>query len=371
MNFRKYHLLNLLKEYEKSSLALDIFLQKYFRAHKQLGSKDRKEILDTIYPMIRWRGLIDFLSPPPVSWEKRLETYQSCDFLNLQKKEIPSHIRWSFPKYYFEWIVQDYGEQKAAEIAKVSNQKAPVFLRVNPLKTTRDKLLEELQKKYTVSACKAYPLAIKFLDKANFFALDSFKEGLFEIQDLGSQIVADQIKADGKSQVLDYCAGAGGKTLGFAHKMQNRGQIYLHDIRKNALLAAKKRLARADIQNVQFFSDKNRMRHLKGKMDWVLADVPCSGSGTLRRNPDMKWRFKKDFRENLILEQRKIFEEALSYMKKSGKIVYATCSLFRVENEDQVEYFAKKYNLKIEKTLQWLPKENGMDGFFVAIFSKI
>lgn len=372
MDFKKYHLLNLLKDYEASQSALDVFLQKYFRKNKQLGSKDRKYILDKIYPLIRWKGLIDFFSPRPLNWENRLNTFQN---LNLEKLnhdiEIPRHIRWSFPKYYFQWLKEDYGLEKAEEIMRICNQTAPTFLRTNLLKTSRNKLLKELEKDYAVSPCPESMTAIKFLDKANFFVLDLFKQGHFEIQDLGSQLVADQMNVDSRCQVLDFCAGAGGKTLAFAPKMQHRGQIYLHDIRSHALFAAKKRLIRAGIQNVQYFSDLSKMHHLKGKMDWVIVDVPCSGSGTLRRNPDMKWRFQPEFRERLITEQRKIFSQALNFLKKSGKIVYATCSLFKAENENQVNDFSKKYSLKIEKTLQWFPQENGMDGFFVAVLSKI
>lgn len=370
MNFRKYHLINLLKEYEKRSIPLDNFVREYFRSHKQIGSKDRKEISEKLYTLIRWRGLVDFFTQKPLTWEKRVETIEIID-LNSSKKDpsIPPHIRWSFPKYYFDWLVEDYGLNQAEKIAEISNQKAPIFLRANLLKISRENLISLLEKKFHVEPCKECKTGIKFHGTANFFALDEFRKGFFEIQDLGSQLVAEELNPTAPSQVLDFCSGSGGKALAFAPKLNHHGQIYLHDIRKKALLSAKKRCQRAGLQNIQFFHELSKMNHLIGKMDWVLVDAPCSGSGTLRRNPDMKWRFEPEFRNNLCIEQRKIFETAFKFLKRGGKIVYATCSLFKAENEDQIEYFSKKHYLKIDEEKGWLPQENGMDGFFVAVFS--
>jgi len=205
----------------------------------------------------------------------------------------------------------------------------------------------------------------------NFFATEEFKQGLFEIQDEGSQLIALLVGAQPKQQVFDYCAGAGGKTLAFAPNMHSQGQIYLHDIRAHALLQARKRLKRAGIQNAQIINDDSpKLPKLKKKMDWVLVDAPCSGSGTLRRNPDMKWKFDDAMITRLVGEQRKIFERALSFMSPEGRIVYATCSIFPEENQNQIDHFVKTYNLKIEgKPFISLPKLNGMDGFFAAVLS--
>jgi 16S rRNA C967 or C1407 C5-methylase (RsmB/RsmF family) len=204
-----------------------------------------------------------------------------------------------------------------------------------------------------------------FHQKINFAELPEFQEGLFEIQDEASQLISMLVEATPKQQVLDYCAGSGGKTLAFAPLLKNSGQIYLHDIRPQILLKAKKRLCRAGIQNVQFCLPKH-----KKSMDWVLVDAPCTGSGTLRRNPDMKWKFDSSLLNRLVAEQRQIFEQALEYLKPSGKIVYATCSLFPQENQDQIQYFQEKFGLKLAKEVfQSFPEKNGMDGFFAAVLT--
>jgi len=151
--------------------------------------------------------------------------------------------------------------------------------------------------------------------------------------------------------------------------MQNKGQIFVHDVRIHALQDAKKRLRRAGIQNAQIFLAQDpKQKQLKKKMDWVLVDAPCSGTGTLRRNPDMKWKFNLEMVQRLSGQQRTIFEKALSFMKPEGRIVYSTCSVLPQENEEQMHHFMKTYNLKIEGSIfQSFPSEGGMDGFFGVV----
>ena len=198
--------------------------------------------------------------------------------------------------------------------------------------------------------------------------MEEFQQGLFEVQDEGSQLVADLVNPKPQDHVLDFCAGSGGKTLGFAHKLKGTGQIYLYDNRPQALSQAKKRLQRAGIQNAQIITQEKQWASLIGKMDWILLDVPCSGSGTIRRNSDMKWKFCPQQLQDLIAEQRKIFERALLYLKKEGKIVYSTCSLFQEENADQIEYFQKHFPIElVQEPSSWLPQKGGMDGFFAAV----
>jgi len=181
--------------------------------------------------------------------------------------------------------------------------------------------------------------------------LPEFKAGFFEIQDEGSQLIANHVTASPGDHILDYCAGSGGKTLAFAPKMKNKGQIYLYDIRPYTLIEAKKRLKRAGIQNAQLLDDKKlKKRGLHSRMDWVLLDVPCSGTGTLRRNPDMKWKLTPETFTRLVEEQRKIFDSAFKFLKPNGKIVYATCSVFPEENEEQIATFIEKYGLKLLHT---------------------
>jgi len=153
--------------------------------------------------------------------------------------------------------------------------------------------------------------------------------------------------------------------------MQNQGVLYLHDIRPGILVQAKKRLKRAGVQNAQICSSTDpNLQALKGNMDWVLVDAPCSGSGTYRRNPDLKWKFSEKMLEELINLQREIVKKALPYLKPNGHLVYATCSLFEEENEEQVKFFLKNHSLELsEEVFSTAPTSNQMDGFFGAVFS--
>lgn len=369
--FRKFHLLKIIKQYEKTPLPLDFFLNTYFRANKQIGSKDKKAIGDSLYNLVRWKGLIDYLSRSS-TWEDRVEALESFLPASYQNDlSIEEYIRVSFPKFYYGLIKKSFGDKEAFRIASLLNTQAPTTIRVNALKITREELLAKWGKQYDLAPCSYSPLGIRFYQKIQLHSLEEFKKGFFEIQDEGSQEIAQLMEVTPKDHVLDFCSGSGGKTLAFAHLMQNKGQIYLHDIRSSMLMQAKKRLNRAGVQNVQFISHAELpKKNLTEKMDWVLADVPCSGSGTLRRNPDMKWKFTPERLHSLILEQRTIFTNALSYLRKGGKIVYATCSLFQEENEQQVSWFLENLPLKLIKSQFYPPELKGRDGFFAAVFEK-
>ncbi len=370
--FREHHLLELLYGYEGQSLPLDRFMSDYFRAHKALGSKDRGEIAETVYGIVRWQSLIDYLAKAPVDWEKRVEIFKKGDLESyLKDQQIPLHIRLNFPKELYDLILSSHGEEAAWTICLESNFPAPTTIRVNPLKTSRESLLQRWSELYEIAPCQHSALGITFRKKINFFGLPEFKEGLFEVQDEGSQLLANLVQAKPGQLVMDYCSGSGGKTLAFAPQMQGTGQIYLHDVRAYVLDEARKRLKRAGIQNAQVVIENDpKLKKLKKKMDWVLADVPCSGTGTLRRNPDMKWKFDKDALQRLLGQQRVIFEKALSYLKPGGKIVYGTCSLLKEENQLQLDHFIKTYDLQLEGSVfQTIPAKGGMDGFFGAVLS--
>lgn len=372
-SFREHHLLEILIGYEQQTLPVDLYISRYFRLHKAIGSKDRGFIADSFYALIRWKGLIDHVANGRLEWERRLKLFQEMDLDALYKDEsIPWHIRVSFPKLLFDTIADSYGVEKGAELCRISNFPAPTTVRANALKTTRDELLTRWADVYDISPCNDSPCGITFHKKINFFGLPEFQQGFFEVQDEGSQLVAAMLQAAPGDQVLDYCAGSGGKTLAFAPAMKNQGQIFLHDIRPHALLEARKRLRRAGIQNAQIVQAEDaKLKKMKKRMDWVLADVPCSGTGTLRRNPDMKWKFDDEMVARLVGLQRQIFEKALSFLKPGGKIVYATCSLLKDENERQVEHFVATYDLElIGQPFHSLPSQGGMDGFFGAVFTQ-
>jgi 16S rRNA C967 or C1407 C5-methylase (RsmB/RsmF family) len=304
---------------------------------------------------MRWKSLFDYLKSDPENFNPQA---------HLNETGIPLHIRLSCPEELYTLLVEAFGPEKTEQFCLASNTRAPVTIRVNLLKISREELFHRWKNIYSLSLCTQTVTGIVFHERVNFWVLDEFKQGLFEVQDEASQLIGRLVDAKPKQQVLDFCAGAGGKTLAFAPSMQNKGQIYLHDIRLFALQEARKRASRAGIQNVQFGLHAG----LKEKMDWVLVDVPCSGTGTYRRNPDLKWKFSHTLLERLRQEQRAIFEEALTYLHPQGKIVYATCSVLPQENRQQALYFQEKFNLKLIHQFESFPTKDGMDGFFGAVF---
>jgi 16S rRNA (cytosine(967)-C(5))-methyltransferase len=416
--FRQHHFFELLNNFDPEKGPIDLFISLYLRHNPQLGSKDRLYVVERIYTYLRWKLLIEtVLDRHGVSGEDRKEallaileskvstnhqseTAQERDLSQVSGSPAPSmlqtderrrlgfeqdlislskdptlepYIRVSFPKNLYEALERTFGE-KTPSICLACNESAPFVLRVNTLKTTRVALCEMLRAQgIEVEEDLLAPQALRLSRRVNLFSLPEFKAGYFEVQDAGSQIVADLVRAQPGESVLDFCAGAGGKTLAFAPKLQNRGQIFLHDIREEALLEAKKRLKRAGIQNAQIVShrEERRLKTLKKHMDWVLVDAPCSGTGTLRRNPDMKWKFSEEMVSRLSYEQREIFSEAFSYLKPGGTIVYATCSLLKEENDDQCEYFLTTYPLTLVGVpFRSIPMHGGMDGFFAVCLQR-
>ncbi len=289
--------------------------------HKALGPKDRGEIAESVYAMVRYQILLDYLcgnpDEKPITWEQRYEVYSTLDLKAIfAQEEIPIHIRVSFPKPLFDRLVASHGLEQAINLCRISNQPAPTTVRVNTLKISREALFDQWKSQYDISLCRHSTDGITFHKKINFFQLQEFRAGLFEVQDEGSQLLAQLVKASGNDQVMDYCAGSGGKTLAFAPRMERSGQIYLHDIRPRVLQECRIRLRRAGVQNSQVIQpDSPVLAKLKKKMNWVLVDAPCSGTGTLRRNPDMKWKFTDEMLTRLVGQQRHIFEKALSFLR--------------------------------------------------------
>lgn len=368
-SFRDHHLFQILKQFSNQHLPLDLFLSRYFRFNKALGSKDRAQVSEAVYGMTRWRSLLNYLTDSEESWESKYAVYKNFQPNQyLYVNSIPLHTRISFPEELFTLLLDQYGEEKALRLCQICNTPAPITIRINPRKTTRSALIEKLQKNYDydVTPCEISPLGIQCKRRFPFPTLPEYQEGLFEVQDEGSQLISELVQPKPGDQVLDYCAGAGGKSLAFAHHLEGEGQLYLHDIRPFAISQAKKRIRRAGIQNVQFLLPGHpQLQKLKKAMDWVVVDAPCSGSGILRRNPDMKWKFSLEMLRRLVTQQRNIFEQALSFLKPGGKIVYATCSLLQQENEAQIEHFCSTYSLQPDSDpFCSLPSFGGMDGFY-------
>lgn len=365
-SFRDFHLLQLLKSYFDGEVPIDVAICRYFRQNKALGSKDRHAIAEGVYGLIRWQGLLEALSPNG-DWLEKLHLFGKEPW--QQTEGLPRHTAVSFPEELYKLICGVYGEEEGHSLCLACNFPAPTCVRVNTLKISRSDLLARWQDSYRVSPTQHSAHGIVFAEKIHFYSLPEFREGLFEVQDEGSQLVAELVAAKGGDLVLDYCAGAGGKALAIAPRMEQKGQLFLHDVRSYALQEARLRLRRSGAQNIQILpADSPQWRKWKKKMDWVLVDAPCSGTGTLRRNPDMKWRFNTAMLERLRGQQRTIFESALSYCKPGGHIVYATCSILPEENSEQIAHFMRVYNLSlVGEPLQTLPSPGKMDGFFGAV----
>jgi len=360
--FREYHLVQLLEEWESSNLPLDRFFNQYVRAHKSLGSKDRREIAAAAFGIVRWKLLFKEGS----SIGEQYRRWKEIDPLGYRgRDDLPWHVRCSFPEELFELVVKRLGLEKAVDFAYWSNGEAPLTIRANPAKIDRDELVGRLK---GARATADSPWGIEFEQRRNLMHLSEFKEGLFEIQDEASQLIAALAEVKRGDQVLDYCAGSGGKALAIAHRLGGKGQLYLHDVRRRPLLEARKRLARAGVQNSQIV--QGDLRGLKKKMDWVIVDVPCSGTGTFRRNVDLKWKLSRRGIEEFVGRQRAIFERALSFVKTGGKILYATCSLLPEENMEQIDHFLRTYSLRQVGEPFCSPWLGSMDGMFAAVMER-
>lgn len=379
--FRDYHTVSFLEQWwplpcsEPAKQPLDKALFLYFKENKAIGSKDRQEIAQNIYILIRWRHKLSALLDLEIQNEERRwkdYLFKSRD-LDLERSfsRLTDAQNVSFPESLYQLFMGSLGKEKAFSVALTCNRAAPVFLRVNTLKTSRSDLLKELPQEWQA---KEGPLedSIILEKRVSLFQSTWFKEGYFEMQDLSSQQAADLVRPKVGDHVLDFCAGSGGKSLSIACKMKGKGQLYLHDVRPWALEEARERLRRAGVQNFQLLLPQSpQEKKLKQKMDWVLVDAPCSGSGTLRRNPDMKEKITLQSIKELVSLQRTIFEKALSFVKEGGYIVYATCSLLKAENDDQQAHFLKTYSLKqVGEPLHLLVQDGAGDGFFALVFQK-
>lgn len=369
--FRYHHVLYILNELEQTSLPLDALLNHYFRSHSSIGSKDRKFICNTVYQFIRWKNLWGFLAPNP-SLEEKLNTCLKHDPEQLLTHEsIPVHIRYGCPEFLMDKLMGQYGREKAIRLCHENNQTAPIYLRANLLKISPIELYRLLKPDFPdIELAPPDNTMLRLYKREQLLSTEAFKEGLFEIQDASSQAIAHLVQAKPHQWFLDYCAGSGGKSLAIAPQLKRSGQIFLYDIRKKVLLEAKKRLKRAGIQNYQICSDHIALQRLQHKCDWVLVDAPCSGTGTLRRNPDLKWKQTSSFLNELVEKQKIIFKEALTYLKKESHIVYATCSILHEENEEQVDYFTKNFDLELVQSHTFLPESGGGDGLFGAVLRK-
>lgn len=293
-------------------------------------------------------------------------------------------LRYSFPNWLAKRWEQEFEKERLRKLLATFQIRPDLIIRTNTLKTTREKLLKNLTSQgYELSTTKSAAQGIVFKKRIGIFALDEFQKGLFEVQDEGSQLVCEMMQVRPDELVWDVCAGAGGKSLYLAALMKNKGRIVATDIRKDKLQDLKKRAKRAGAFNI-FPADLDRMDDLKiakGGFDKILVDAPCSGSGTLRRNPDAKWKITPERFERHHKEQVEIIQAVWPRLKKGGKLFYVTCSIDTQENEKtmQAVYEAiSDMRLMPVKNLGdagpygnrlWPSAEN--DGFFMAMAEKV
>ncbi|WP_254473442.1 RsmB/NOP family class I SAM-dependent RNA methyltransferase [Bartonella sp. B1098] len=416
--------INVLKEIEMRHRPAGEALKDWGLSHRFAGAGDRAAIGTIVYDVLRrryslqWRMESDdirdivfatLLDTGKMTLEQidsalegdrfapqLLEDQQRKSWQKRQLVDAPDYIRGDIPQWCQAHLCPLFGDNWIVEAAALATRPS-LDLRVNSLKATPEKVLKELAKTKIQSlpwfrqALRVAPIE-KFDRHPNVQVEPAFQKGHFEIQDLGSQIVAHLVEAQASMQVLDYCAGAGGKTLALASDMNNRGQIYAYDSDKGRLAPIFDRLRRAGVHNVQTRAQKEELKSLIGQMDRVLLDAPCSGTGTWRRRPDAKWRLTLEQVKQRQTEQRAILNEAIDYLKPNGRLVYITCSLFADENEEQISYFLQQYShfYPIDMQALWQkyfssspvqpvfsnygltlsPATTKTDGFFLSVLQK-
>lgn len=365
----------------------DKVIERTLKSNPKWGAKDRSFIAETTYEMVRWWRLINFLSPSKDPWDL-FGTYWLMqgnelppwdEFARLQPEKIKSKydsisdpgLIESVPEWLQTLGSQELGEKWEAEIHAL-NEEAEVVLRVNTLKTTRERLKNLLEadgiRSYLV---KGYPDALVLEERQNVFRHPSFKEGLFEVQDASSQLVAAALQVEPGMRVIDACAGAGGKSLHLAALMGNKGKVIAMDVEEWKLQQAKLRARRngVSIFEPKVIEGSKTIKRLKESADRLLLDVPCSGLGVLRRNPDTKWKLSLESIQKVQETQQEILQSYPSMLKKGGQLVYATCSILPSENEEQVKKFlaseaGKDFELVEDRKV--LAQESGFDGFYIA-----
>lgn len=369
----------------------DKVIEKIFKQNRKLGSRDRKFIAETIYEVVRHYRYYETVAESTEPYDllavhllkNNLDTQEfedefPTDVVKIKsnlKKKYSQAVTESFPDWLYDLGESEFNTEWPA-IVQSLNRQADVYLRTNTLRIQRDQLIKELEKEDIFAETVAdHPDAVRLIERKNVFSTNAFKSGYFEVQDAGSQTIATLLNPKPGERVVDACAGAGGKSLHLAALMKNKGKIIAMDIHDWKLNELKKRTARnkVDIVETKLIDSTKVIKRLEGSFDKVLLDVPCSGLGVLKRNPDTKWKLSLEEIQRLQVLQKEIISDYSKMCKPNGQMVYATCSLLKSENEDQVEWFlntdeGKKWSLKKE-TRQW-PHKDQTDGFYAALLEK-
>ncbi|MFT7066982.1 MAG: 16S rRNA (cytosine967-C5)-methyltransferase [Sediminicola sp.] len=377
----------------------DKVVEKVLKYDKRWGARDRAFIAETTYDIVRWKRLYTEIAEVKAPF-KRPDLFRIwAVWAVLRGIELPDwkqieptpsrrikgkfdelskirKYRESVPDWLDELGEEALGEDLWTKELHALNEQADVILRANTLKTTPIKLHDILlELNVDTDFIKGYPDALKLKERSNVFTTDAFKEGLFEVQDASSQLVAEFLDVKPGQRVIDTCAGAGGKTLHLAALMENKGQLIALDIYARKLTELKRRAKRAGAHNVETreIDSTKVIKKLHNSADRVLIDAPCTGLGVLRRNPDAKWKMQPDFLEKVIATQKQILSDYSKMVKPEGKLVYATCSILPQENKEQVKTFleseeGKDFILIRDKNIY--ASVEGFDGFYMALLQR-
>jgi 16S rRNA (cytosine967-C5)-methyltransferase len=388
----------------------DQALSGYLRSHGELGPRERALVAEATFAVLRRRRS---LAAAAGSEEPRIlvvaalarvlgfsarvlegvaEAAWVAQVRAASTDAYPDAVRADLPDWLWDRLTPEYGRDEAMHIAQGLLNAAPLDVRVNVARISRDEAQERLAADGLETRPTPFsPAGLRLSGKPAINRHPLFKEGLVEVQDEGSQILAWLLAPRRGEMVADYCAGAGGKTLALGMLMRGAGRLYAMDVSEKRLAALRPRAARAGLNNVHSIvlsgEADARAKRLAGKLDRVLVDAPCSGFGTLRRNPDLKWRHEARAVAELAAKQKRILEAAARLVKPGGRLVYATCSVLREENEAVAEAFqaaspgfeplscaalleGQRIALDTGERLRLWPHRHGSDGFFAAAFQR-
>ncbi|MBP9925155.1 MAG: RsmB/NOP family class I SAM-dependent RNA methyltransferase [Cyclobacteriaceae bacterium] len=370
----------------------DKVIEKILKSNPKWGARDRRFIAETTYDIVRWYRLFKEISDAGDEdfWKllgvwclwNNTEFPDWAEFEGLSRKKIEAayeaaqadrKVRESIPDWLDELGEKEFGPRWEKELAAL-NEEAKVVLRVNTLKISRKELQEQLnEEEIATEAPTEFPDALLLEQRQNIFTRQQFKDGLFEVQDAGSQLIAPFLQVKPGMRVVDACAGAGGKTLHLASLMQNKGRIIALDTEDWKLEELKKRARRAGAGNIEtrVIESSKTIKRLENSADRLLLDVPCSGLGVIKRNPDAKWKLSIDFIERVKELQQHILADYSTILKPGGLMVYSTCSLLPSENEKQVVTFLEARKDSFELVDQkWILPSEGYDGFYMALIKR-
>ena len=377
----------------------DKMVAQALKKDKRWGSSDRKFVAETIYEIVRWKRLYTEIAEVKDPFTRddiwrifavwavlrgiKLPDWKYFEATPTRKikgrfDELTKirKFKEAIPDWIDELGLKELGKEVWEKELTAQNEQAKVILRVNTLKTTKEKVRAILMdNNIETELIKDQPDALVLKERANVFMIPAFKEGFYEVQDASSQLVAYFLDVKPGMRVVDTCAGAGGKTLHLASLMQNKGQLIAMDIYESKLKQLKIRAKRNGVFNAEFrvIDTTKVIKRLHEKADRVLIDAPCSGLGVLKRNPDSKWKLQPEFIENIKKVQEEVLTNYSKIVKPGGKLVYATCSILPSENQDQIKKFlsseeGKSFTFVKDKSI--LAYESGFDGFYMALLEK-